>query len=890
MVYFDTSDDYHTIAMVRQGEAVGLIDLYQAWQTLLKQLTDSLPHSPLAPQIIQPFPGNRQVGTEISHQIFEILGRSIFPTHLEAELMCLRQLLVDYDMLQTQQERNIRISQAQKILSGLHSPVQHGGVTGDRKLLRARVSFKTEKLNQLPGTSQEDLWDLPVRFGKGVGPSRARLLEKLGIVTVEDAFWFLPWRYEDWSNIVPIHRLRPEMHVTVSGRVTDCQLRRTSRKGLVIVTVTIDDGTGFLNAVFFNQPFLKQLFVPGTILLLHGEVSSGKKIGTFLLMRAPQHELVRYEGEASNGIGRLVPVYHETKGMTTRQFRHILIGLYERYGDAIEEILPSELLGKLKLPTLKASMTALHFPEHSDNVELLTHGTTSAHQRLAFEELLLLQLALAVRRRMIKSESRGIKFFLNNQVVNDFQALLPFTLTDSQERVIQEIHADMAGSTSMNRLLQGDVGSGKTIVALHAIVTACGSGYQAALMAPTEVLSEQHFLTIKPYFNQLGITIVRVKGGQSAQARKRALRQLAVGEAQVAVGTHALLQPEVGFKNLGLVIVDEQHKFGVVQRAQLRKKGAYPPDVLVMTATPIPRTLAMTVYGDLDVSVIDRLPPGRKPVRTLLFDAQERERAYNFVQREVCAGRQAYIVYPLVEPSEKLDLQAAVEAAERLQREEFREWNVGLLHGRMKSKDKQATMAAFKKGQIHVLVTTTVIEVGVDVSNATIILIEHAERFGLAQLHQLRGRVGRGAEQALCVLLRSVTKSAEQNASSSTSLELPFPPMSQSSNSGKSLSEKHTQSESHRLQVFARCADGFALAEEDLKLRGPGNVLGVQQWGAVDFRVAQPLRDHQLLIQAKRVAGECLTKDPYLKSAKYQDLKAAMLRKWGKTFELGAIG
>ncbi|GJL63166.1 MAG: ATP-dependent DNA helicase RecG [Nitrospirales bacterium] len=868
-----------------------LFDLYQAWQTLLKQLTDSLPHSPLDPPLIHPFPGNQQVGTEISQQIFDLLGRSIFPSRLEAELMCLRQLFVDFDMLQTKPERILRISQAQKILRALHAPAQQVAVAQDRKPLRTGVFSKTEQLNQLSGTSQEHLWDLPVRFGKGVGPSRAQLLEKLGITTVEDAFWFLPWRYEDWSNIVSINRLRPEMHVTVSGCVTNCQLRRTSRKELVIVTITVDDGTGVLDAVFFNQPFLEQLFVSGTTLLLHGEVSSGKKVGASLHMRAPQHELVRHEREeASNGIGRLVPVYHETKGMTTRQFRRILVGLDERYGNAIEEMLPSDLLEKLKLPTLKASMTALHFPKHSDNVELLNQGTTSAHQRLAFEELLLLQLALAVRRRMIKSESRGIEFSLNNQLVKDFEVLLPFTLTDSQERVIQEIQADMAGTTSMNRLLQGDVGSGKTMVALHAIMMACGSGYQAALMAPTEVLSEQHFLTIKPYFSQLGITIVRVKGGQSAQERKRVLRQLALGEAQVAVGTHALLQPEVGFKNLGLIIVDEQHKFGVVQRAQLRKKGVSPPDVLVMTATPIPRTLAMTVYGDLDVSVIDRLPPGRKPVRTMLFEAQERDRAYGYVQREVSAGRQAYIVYPLVEPSEKIDLQAAVEAAERLQREEFHEWNVGLLHGRMKSKDKQATMTAFKKGQIHVLVTTTVIEVGVDVSNATIILIEHAERFGLAQLHQLRGRVGRGAEQALCVLLRSVSKSVEQNPTSSISLELPFPPMSQSSNSGKSPSEKHPQSESHRLQVFAHCADGFALAEEDLKLRGPGNVLGVQQWGSVDFRVAQPIRDHQLLLQAKQVAGECLTKDPHLKSAKFQGLKAAMLRKWGKTFELGSIG
>ncbi|WP_447970745.1 ATP-dependent DNA helicase RecG [Nitrospira sp. M1] len=876
--------------MVRQGASAKLFDLYMAWQSLLKQLSASLPsHSSSTSPIVHPFPGNRQVGAEISRQVFDLLGRGIFSSQLEADLMCLRQLFVDFDALQTQHERNIRVAQARTILSGLHVAMHSDAAVQNSKPFLAPVASKAE-INHVSSSAPTHLWNLPVRFGKGVGPTRARLLEKLGIITVEDAFWFLPWRYEDWSTITPIHQLRPAMNVTVCGRVTSCQSRRTSRKGLVIVSIAIDDGTGVLHAVFFNQPFLEQLFVPGTCLLLHGEVSMENKRRASLHMRAPQHDLIRHDGETSDGVGRLVPVYHETKGMTSRQLRRILTELYERYRDAIEEILPSDLLRKLKLPSLKTSVTALHFPENSENVEELTHGTTTAHQRFAFEELLLLQLALAVRRRMIKTESRGIEFSVHTQLVKEFRTLLPFTLTAAQERVIQEIQSDMAGSSSMNRLLQGDVGAGKTMVALHAIVTACGSGYQAALMAPTEVLSEQHFLTIEPYFRQLGITVVRVKGGQTAQERTRVLRQLASGHAQVAVGTHALLQPEVDFKNLGLVIVDEQHKFGVVQRAQLRKKGAYPPDVLVMTATPIPRTLAMTVYGDLDVSVIDRLPPGRKPVRTLVFDAQERERAYALVQKEVHAGRQAYIVYPLVEPSEKIDLQAAVEAAERLQQEAFRELKVGLLHGRMKSKEKQATMAAFKKGRIHVLVATTVIEVGVDVPNATIILIEHAERFGLAQLHQLRGRVGRGAQQALCVLVRSAIKPVVQESPASGDLELPFPQMPASPNGLGNFNESPAQAESHRLQIFARCADGFALAEEDLKLRGPGNVLGVQQWGSVDFRVAQPFRDHELLVQAKRIAGECLSQDPQLKSPKYQSLKTTMLRKWGEAFELGSIG
>ena len=510
---------------------------------------------------------------------------------------------------------------------------------------------------------------------------------------------------------------------------------------------------------------------------------------------------------------------------------------------------------------------------------------------MAFEELLLLQLALAIRRHKVKTELEGIAFSKSHPLINKFRDLLPFKLTPSQETVIQEIMKDMGSTIAMNRLLQGDVGSGKTIVALQVMVVACGSGYQAVLMAPTEVLSEQHFLTVEPKLRQLGITSVLLKGGQSAYEREKILEQLASGDAQVAVGTHALLQPEVVFSKLGLVIVDEQHKFGVVQRAQLRKKGVKPPDVLVMTATPIPRTLAMTVYGDLDVSVIDKLPPGRKPIRTMLFRERERVRAYEYVRKEVRAGRQAYIVYPLVEPSEKMDLQAAVKAAEQLQQEEFPELKIGLLHGRMKSKEKQAIMKSFKDGGIHILVATTVIEVGVDVPNATIMLIEHAERFGLAQLHQLRGRVGRGAKQALCLLVRSNKKSmvsegaGAKRPQSLFSAEVPSLPIGASFHP-----REEAQEENRRLKVFARCADGFVLAEEDLKIRGPGNVLGVQQWGSIDFRVAQLLRDHHLMNHAKRIASQLIAQDPELNSLKLQTLRSAVLRKWGKTFELGSIG
>ena len=739
--------------------------------------------------------------------------------------------------------------------------------------------------------NRTDLWGLPIRFAKGVGPRRALFLEKLGVKTIEEALWFIPWRYEDWSVIVPIGRLEAEMQVTVEGTVSSCRVRRTSRKGMIILTICIDDGTGTLEAVFFNQPFLEQVFKPGTRVRFRGEAVIKSTGFSAIQMQSPQHEIIHSVGDHSTKPTSLIPVYHETKGLSSRQIRRIVKGLWDQYGQSIEEILPLDFIHELHLPSLKDSISELHFPENPDSLNQLNEGTTPWHQRMAFEELLLLQLALALRRHNGKMVQDGIVFSTSRPLIEKYRTLLPFPLTSSQERVIREITKDMHSTQSMNRLLQGDVGSGKTLVALQAMIMAVGSGYQAALMAPTEVLSEQHFFTIEPYLKQLGITTVLLKGGQSVGKRIRTLGELASGDVQVVVGTHALLQPEVVFSKLGLVVVDEQHKFGVVQRAQLKKKGIKPPDVLVMTATPIPRTLAMTVYGDLDVSVIDELPPGRKPVQTLLFHEGDRIRAYDHVRREIKAGRQAYIVYPLVEPSEKVDLHAAVQAAELLQREEFPELNIGLLHGRMKSKEKQAIMSAFKEGDIHILVATTVIEVGVDVPNATVIVIEHAERFGLAQLHQLRGRVGRGKEQALCLLVRSNTKSIVGDNASSTRPQLPFSSNASASGNGtNSEACEEGQYENRRLKVFVQCHDGFALAEEDLKIRGPGNVLGVQQWGAVDFRVAQLLRDHHLMVESKRMASQCIAQDSGLNSLKFQALKSAVLRKWGKTFELGSIG
>jgi ATP-dependent DNA helicase RecG len=640
--------------------------------------------------------------------------------------------------------------------------------------------------------------------------------------------------------------------------------------------------------VFFNQPYLEKTFVPGAPLLLTGSVLSNTSGSSPLAMRGPDYEMLDEEELQEGGGGRIVPVYHETNGLSSKQIRRIIRSIFDHYAGQLQEMLPTAIRTQLGVPTLPEALPVLHFPNQERSVEVLNQQATPEHWRLAFEELFLLQLALAMRRNRQAKDTEGIAFAVRNPLIESLKPLLPFLLTPAQERVIQEISRDMGRPTSMNRLLQGDVGCGKTVVALHAIVMACGSGYQAALMAPTEVLSEQHYLSLSPLFDALGVRCLLLKGGQTGRERAEILADIQSGQVQVVVGTHALLQPDVHFAKLGLVIVDEQHKFGVLQRAQLREKATWHPDVLVMTATPIPRTLAMTLYGDLDVSVIDQFPPGKKPVKTLLFPTGHRKEAHRFMRKELEAGRQAYVVYPLVEPSEKIDLQAAIEAAEQLS-EEFSPFRVGLLHGRLPSREKQAVMAQFKKKEIDVLVATTVVEVGLDVHNATVMLIEHAERFGLAQLHQLRGRVGRGIHQGYCVLIHALGKIPSY--SQQVSLKFESSRTSHDEIVMNAQWEAFSRSTARRrLGVFAQCEDGFALAEEDLKIRGPGHVLGVKQWGEIDFRVADLARDTVLLTKARQVAMELLECDPTLSLPEHHILRETLFRKWGEKLALGSIG
>ncbi|MGH7254850.1 MAG: ATP-dependent DNA helicase RecG, partial [Nitrospirales bacterium] len=501
---------------------------------------------------------------------------------------------------------------------------------------------------------------------------RAALLEKVGIRTVEDALWFLPWRYEDRSIVTPIGQVSPGMDATVYGTVQATRLKRVLRRNFSILEVTVQDETGRLVAVFFNQPYLEKLLPAGARVMLSGRVSAGRRGWTDLRLDSPQYEVLGGEGEEDEAplhVGRIVPIYHETKGLTSRLLRVVLKGLLEHYRGALAEVFPDALRRRLQLPMISEAMPAVHFPPGTADRAALERGTTPAHRRLAFEEFFLLELALALRHQGVKEEIKGIRFDPRTPLLARLRARLPFVLTDAQERVITDIHRDMTSPRPMNRLLQGDVGCGKTVVALHALVLACGSGYQAALMVPTEILAEQHFLNLRDLLTDLGLRTVLLTSGGSATRRKEALQMIASGEAQVVIGTHALIQTHVRFAKLGLAVVDEQHRFGVLQRKTLVDKG-YRPDMLVMTATPIPRTLAMTVYGDLDVSVIDAMPPGRQPVRTLLFAEGQRPRAYQLLLQEVRAGRQGYLVYPLIEESEKVDLQAAIQGFERLRTRE----------------------------------------------------------------------------------------------------------------------------------------------------------------------------------------------------------------------------
>lgn len=675
-----------------------------------------------------------------------------------------------------------------------------------------------------------------------------------GVRTVEDLLWRLPFRYEDRSRFVPVAALRAGEKALVSGRVTVCGLRRASRMSLF--EARLDDGTGRVKALWFNQPYLRDSIVRGSRLVLYGAVERDSR-GSGLMFSSPEFELLDDDEEtASVHVGRIVPIYEKLAAFSGRQVRRWMAGVVDALPSQLPESLPQTVRADLGLVGRREALVAVHRPPEGTSLSDLNGFRSPGHLRLILEELFLFQLGLARRRAAVKDSPKGISFQITDATRQAVKAILPFHLTAAQRRVLAEIAADLRSPHPMHRLLQGDVGSGKTIVALVAMVIAVENGYQAAFMAPTEILAEQHWLTFKRLLRRRPYAAEALTGGLAKRERAAALARIASGEARIVVGTHALIQEGVGFHRLGLAVIDEQHRFGVLQREDLMRKG-YDVDVLIMTATPIPRTLSLTAYGDLDASVLDEKPPGRTAIETVQMAAANRSRVVQAVRAEVSAGRRAYIVYPLVAESEKLeDVEAATAMAE--------EWRrllpasaVGLLHGRMRSAEKEGVMADFAAGRVQALVATSVIEVGIDVPEATLMVVEHAERFGLAQLHQLRGRVGRGRERSRCILVTH----------------------------GR-LSEVARR----RIETLVSTNDGFAIAETDLEIRGPGDFFGTRQWGMPELRVSHLLRDRDLL---ERARAKALALYPRIATGEGE---WAVLKRfleeggWAQRFGLAAVG
>ena len=670
---------------------------------------------------------------------------------------------------------------------------------------------------------------MPVQYLKGVGPQRARLLRRLGIRTVRDLLYFPPRRYLDRRQIVPIRRLREGREATVRGRIVNLVYRNLkNRKVLVLV---LSDGEDLMEVVFFQSPWLKGVFRMGQELIASGKVYRKRSIK---VMYHPEWEVLEGRSGPLRTAGRIIPIYPATEGLKPSGLERLIRTAYELAEPYLHDLVPADLRRKRALLSRRQALKWLHFPETLQQAE-------RARRTLSYEEFFVSQ----ARMRYLRLQHQGEGLPLQaGPLARAFLEHLPFSLTGAQQRVIQEIAADVARRNPMHRLLQGDVGAGKTVVAVYAMLLAVDSGYQAALMAPTEILAEQHFLVLTEYLKPLGLEPVLLIGKQSRQQRALALEQLERGTAPVVVGTHALIQEQVAFKNLALAVVDEQHRFGVAQRMALVKKGTRIPHLLVMTATPIPRTLAITAYGHMDVSYLDEKPPGRKEVYTEWRREREREAVYQRLFQEVQQGQQAYVIAPLIEPSDELPARAATELYEELRKKAPQGVRLGLIHGRMNRDERRKIMQLFRDREFDILVATTVIEVGIDVPTANWMVIEDANRFGLAQLHQLRGRIGRGGDQAYCILLSPDRVSDEAAA---------------------------------RLRILTQTTDGFKIAELDLKLRGPGELLGTRQHGPAEFRIGDLLRDAALIQKVQRDVQALFARDPYLTHPEHRNLLEHLL-------------
>jgi len=696
-----------------------------------------------------------------------------------------------------------------------------------------------------------------VQMVKGVGPQRAELLAQRGIYTLEDLLNYLPFRYEDRIHFSKIKDVQPNGTYTLRARVMSGQAVRGKYGRDAIYHLLVQDDSGSLPCKFFHGGYLEGRLKAGQELILHGKVEIDKQRPARREMINPQIEVVSSGEMDSTEMGRIVPIYEAVGTFGTRQIRRAIYATLQNLEQQIPDVLPVELRKRLGLPSRRDALIQTHFPPPEESLEGLNLFRSPAQRRLIFEEFFLYQLSLALGRKATRKEN-AIPFRVREDKVREaLKRILPFKPTGAQKRVLAEIAADLERPVPMNRLLQGDVGCGKTIVALQAAVIAMENGCQAALMAPTEILAVQHYLAARRILAPGGYRVELLISGLKPAEKTAARERIQTGEAQLVIGTHALIEENVEFQRLGYVAIDEQHRFGVLQRKRLMDKAVkqgHAPHVLVLTATPIPRTLSLTLYGDLDVSVVDEHPPGRTPIETRMTTEQHLPAVWEALRKEVLAGHQAYVVYPVIEES-KLELKAAVEEYERLSKVIFPKLRVGLLHGRLSSEEKEDVMQRFRSNEVQILVATTVVEVGVDVPNATVMVIEHAERFGLAQLHQLRGRIGRGAQKSDCILIAPGRLTEEGRA---------------------------------RLETMVRTNNGFEIAETDLQLRGPGEFFGTRQSGELGFHVANPLRDRELLEQARREAF-ALAEDPAKKES-LQGMLRILPSEWQRRYHLARIG
>jgi ATP-dependent DNA helicase RecG len=806
--------------------------------------------------------------------------------YLHSRAVCIRQEIDDPQLLSELAQLNLggsdygsrstdqRRAWIAEVLAWLHKLEATGEYSaGPRHVQDRRVPSSARETSEIGMTEMSevrsektDLLDLPITVIKGITPNIADRFAKLNVRTVYDLLYLLPRRYLDYSRRKSISELVVAEEQTVIGTIWQARVAVLgNRRGTEAI---VGDETGNVRVVWFNQPYLARSFRTNATIAISGTVSEfrGNKV-----FESPAWELLK-ERELIH-TGRLVPVYPLTQGLYPRQVRKWTREAIDNYGHQLGEFLPADIRSRCRFADLPVAITQVHYPDDPATAR-------EARRRLAFDELFLLQLGVLARKRDWQEGQPGHALRIDSEMMSRFLHSLPFALTDAQQRVLQEILTDLRQNKAMSRLLQGEVGSGKTVIATLALLMAAANGYQGALMAPTEVLAEQHYTNICNYlskvstqetsprlcstrgldlnegifkcytgFVQRPVAIALLVGSLSGAAKEALHGAISRGEVDIALGTHALIQKEVTFKKLGLAVIDEQHRFGVVQRSALRQKG-FNPHVLVMTATPIPRTMALTLYGDLDLSIIDELPPGRQVVRTKQLDARDRQKAYNFIRRQVANGRQAFVICPLVEESEALEAKAATSEYERLSREVFPELRLGLLHGQMPGSDKDEVMRRFRSGQLDILVSTSVVEVGIDVPRASVMLIEGAERFGLSQLHQFRGRVGRDKEQAYCLLIM----------------------------------EKISPEAGARLQLMEKVHDGFVLAEKDLELRGPGEFFGTHQSGLPDLKLAR-LTDLPSLELARQEAMALFQSDADLRKSEHQPLRQRLSRAWSGSAE-----